>query len=120
VAAIIDDLCLDRPVLVGWSYGTFVICDYVRAHGQGRIAAINFVGGAVKLGEPAFGTLIGAGFVDHFADATTDDLPTNIRAMRSFVRACVRSLSGVETGAIQGFREESGGSLPTAQTASGM
>ena len=22
------------PVLVGWSYGSFVICDYVRAHGQ--------------------------------------------------------------------------------------
>ena len=34
VAAIIDQLRLDRPVLVGWSYGSFVICDYVRAHGQ--------------------------------------------------------------------------------------
>ena len=31
VAAIIDELRLDRPVLVGWSYGAFVICDYVRA-----------------------------------------------------------------------------------------
>ena len=36
VAAIIDQLGLDRPVLVGWSYGAFVICDYVRAHGQDR------------------------------------------------------------------------------------
>ena len=89
VAAIIDELRLDRPVLVGWSYGAFVICDYVRAHGQDRIAAINFVEGAVKLGEAAFGTLIGPGFLDHFADATADDLPTNIRAMRSFVRACL-------------------------------
>ena len=79
VAAIIDQLRLDRPVLVGWSYGAFVICDYVRAHGQDRIAAINFVEGAVKLGEAAFGTLIGPGFLDHFADATADDLPTNIR-----------------------------------------
>ena len=69
VAAIIDQLRLDRPVLVGWSYGAFIICDYVRAHGQDRIAAINFVGGAVKLGEAAFGTLIGPGFLDHFADA---------------------------------------------------
>ena len=89
VAAIIDELRLDRPVLVGWSYGAFVICDYVRAHGQDRIAAINFVEGAVKLGEAAFGTLIGPGFLDHFADATADDLPTNIRAMRSFVRTCL-------------------------------
>ena len=66
VAAIIDELRLDRPVLVGWSYGAFVICDYVRVYGQDRIAAIDFVEGAVKLGEAAFGTLIGPGFLDHF------------------------------------------------------
>ena len=89
VAEIIDQLQLDRPVLVGWSYGAFVICDYVRAHGEDRIAAINFVEGAVKLGPAAFGTLIGPGFVDHFADLTTDDLPTNIRGLRAFLRACV-------------------------------
>jgi non-heme chloroperoxidase len=89
VAAIIDELRLDRPVLVGWSYGAFVICDYVRASGQDRIAALNFVEGAVKLGEAAFGTLIGPAFLDHFVDATADDLPTNIQAMRSFVRACI-------------------------------
>jgi non-heme chloroperoxidase len=89
LAAIIDQLGLDRPVLVGWSYGAFVICDYVREYGQDRIAAIDFVEGAVKLGEAAFGTLIGPGFLDHFAGATADDLPVNIAAMRSFVRACI-------------------------------
>ena len=89
VAAIVDQLSLEQPVLVGWSYGAFVICDYLRAHGQDRVAAINFVEGAVKLGEKAFGTLIGPGFLDHFVDATADDLPTNIRAMRAFLRACV-------------------------------
>jgi len=89
LAAVIDQLRLDRLVLVGWSYGPFVIADYLRAHGQDRIAAINFVEGAVKLGEAAFGTLIGPGFLDHFVDATSDDLPTNIRGMRSFVRTCL-------------------------------
>jgi non-heme chloroperoxidase len=86
LAAIIGQLGLERPVLVGWSYGGFVICDYVRAHGQDRIAAIDFVAGAVTLGEAAFGTLIGPGFLDHFADATSDDLPTSIQGMRSLVR----------------------------------
>ena len=89
VAAIIDQLRLDRPVLLGWSYGGFIVCDYVRAHGQDQIAAIDFVGGAVTLGEAAFGMLIGPGFLDHFADATADDLPTNIRGMRAFLKACV-------------------------------
>jgi non-heme chloroperoxidase len=89
VEAIIDQLRLSRPVLVGWSYGGFISCDYVRAHGQDRIAALNFVGGAVTLNAGALGTLIGPGFVDHFAGATADDLPTNIQAMRAFLKACV-------------------------------
>jgi non-heme chloroperoxidase len=74
-------------VLVGWSYGGFIICDSLRAHGQDHIAAINFVAGGVKLGPAAFGTLIGPGFLDHFADLTADDLPTNIRGMRGLVKA---------------------------------
>ena len=55
----------------------------------GRIAAINLPGGAVQLGEQAFGTLLGPGFLDHFAGATVEDLPTNLATMRSFVRACL-------------------------------
>ncbi len=89
LAAIIEQLDLVRPVLVGWSYGSFVIGDYVRRYGQDRIGAIAFVEGAVKLNEAAFGTLIGPGFLDHFVGATSDDLLTNFRAMRSFVRTCV-------------------------------
>jgi pimeloyl-ACP methyl ester carboxylesterase len=89
VAAIVKRLRLEQPVLVGWSYGAFVICDYVRAFGQEAVAAIEFVEGVVKLGEDAFGTFIGPGFLSHFADATSDDLPTNIQAIRSFVRTCL-------------------------------
>jgi pimeloyl-ACP methyl ester carboxylesterase len=51
IAAVIEALRLDRPVLVGWSYGGLIMCDYLRAHGQARVAGINFVGGAVALGE---------------------------------------------------------------------
>jgi non-heme chloroperoxidase len=87
LAAIIEELHLDRPVLVGWSYGGFVICDYIRAHGQDRIGAIDFVAAAVKLGPAAFGTLIGPGFLDHFADLTSDDLPANIRGARGLIKA---------------------------------
>ena len=87
LAAVIEQLGLDRPVLVGWSYGAFVICDYLRRYGQDRVGAIDFVAGAVKLGDCAFGTLIGPGLLDHFADATSDDLPTAIRGMRGLVGA---------------------------------
>jgi pimeloyl-ACP methyl ester carboxylesterase len=86
VAAIVERLQLDRPVLVGWSYGSFVICDYVRERGADGIGGIVFAAGAVKLGEAAFGTVIGPGFLDHFAELTSDDLPTNIRGLRAFLK----------------------------------
>jgi non-heme chloroperoxidase len=86
IAAIIDHLDLEQPILVGWSYGGFVICDYVRAHGQETIGGINFVSAAVTLDTAAFGVLIGPGFLEHVPGATADDFLANIQAMRAFVR----------------------------------
>ncbi len=51
IAAAIHQLNLHRPVLVGWSYGGFVISDYLRAYGQETTAAVNFVGAAVLRNE---------------------------------------------------------------------
>jgi non-heme chloroperoxidase len=89
IAAIIDQLALDRPVLVGWSYGGCIISDYLRRNGQDRISGINFVAGAVVLGPKAFGPLIGPGFLENAPDACQNDLPTNIAAIRKFLRACI-------------------------------
>ena len=89
IAAVIQQLRLDRPVLVGWSYGGLIMCDYLRAYGQDTISGINFLDAAVTLGADDFGTVIGPGFFEPFAGATADDLPTNIEAMRRFVRGCV-------------------------------
>ena len=86
VAAVISALDLDRPVLVGWSYGGFIISDYVRAHGEGEVSGINYVAGALMLNENLDN--IGPGFIDNVEGATSADLPTNISAMRSFIRAC--------------------------------
>ena len=88
VAAIIGQLDLDHPLLVGWSYGGFIICDYLRAYGQDAIVGINFVGAAVTLDRAAFGTLIGAGFLDHVPGAIADDLTSNIEAVRGFINGC--------------------------------
>ena len=49
VAAVIDALDLDNPILVGWSMGGRVIGDYLSAYGDGAIA------GAVTIGSPAAG-----------------------------------------------------------------
>jgi non-heme chloroperoxidase len=44
VAAVIAATGLEKPVIVGWSYGGFVISDYVRHFGTENIAGINMVG----------------------------------------------------------------------------
>lgn len=86
VAAVIQQLRLERPVLVGWYYGGFIICDYLREHGQDDIAGVHLVGGAVTLNQDAFGTLIGPGFFEPFPDITSHELAANISGLRRFVR----------------------------------
>lgn len=90
VHAVIEALELKRPTLVGWSYGGFVMTDYVRAYGDDNIAGINFVCAAVKIGESALGTVIGPGFYEHFEDATSSDLERSIDGIRRFVERCFK------------------------------
>lgn len=87
IAAVIDALSLDRPVLVGWSYGGFVIGDYVRRHGEDGIAGINLAGGAVALRPDIFDVLIGSAFIEHAPNAMQPDLATNIAAVCNLLRA---------------------------------
>ena len=82
--AVIESLSLNKVVLVGWSYGALVVLDYIRNHGQGRIAGVVFSGPAIELSPSAFGTYIGAGFLSHAEGSTVDNLETNIATMRSF------------------------------------
>jgi len=81
--------CRNNGILVGWSYAGYIISDYVRRKGQDKIAGINFVAAAVVLGPKAFGSLLGPGFLENAPGACQNDLPTNIAAVRRFLRACV-------------------------------
>jgi non-heme chloroperoxidase len=83
IAAVIRAAGLRRPVLVGWSLGGNVTCDYVRSFGTGSIAGINFVGAATK-SDPAF---FGPGR-DNYPGMFSEDLATNIASTRGFLRAC--------------------------------
>jgi non-heme chloroperoxidase len=48
--AVIRARQLDRPVLVGWSYGGYVISDYLRRYGDKEIGGVVFVGANTKNG----------------------------------------------------------------------
>jgi non-heme chloroperoxidase len=87
LAAVIEQTDLDRPVLVAWSYGGFIVADYVRAYGTGGIAGIDLVGATVVRRPPSF-EHIGPGFLDNAMDASAPDLRTNIAAIGRFLRSC--------------------------------
>jgi non-heme chloroperoxidase len=83
IAAAMRVTRLQRPVLVGWSFGGNVICDYVRSSGTETLAGINFVAAATK-SDPAF---FGPGR-NNYPGMYSDDLATNIASTRGFLRAC--------------------------------
>jgi pimeloyl-ACP methyl ester carboxylesterase len=94
LAAVIDQSELVRPVLVAWSYGGFIVTDFVRAYGAQGIAGIDLVGAAVML-TPDF-RHVGPGLLENAGDACGPDLAANIGAMRRFLRACTAQPLGVD------------------------
>jgi non-heme chloroperoxidase len=86
VAAVIEQTELELPVLVAWSYGGYVVTDFIRAYGEAGIGAINLVAAAVIMKPPNFDHL-GPGMLANAPDACGTDLGANIGAIRRFLRA---------------------------------
>jgi pimeloyl-ACP methyl ester carboxylesterase len=63
LAAVIEETRLERALVVAWSYGGFVVSDYIRAYGAGAIGGIDLVGGAWLMNPPRFDH-IGPGFLE--------------------------------------------------------
>lgn len=87
LAAVIEQTRLQQPVLVAWSYGGFIVADYLRAYGDAGIAGINLVGAGVLLRHPSFDHF-GPGMLDNAQDACGPELRANIDAIRRFLRSC--------------------------------
>ena len=81
--AVIDAAGLKRPVIVGWSYASRVVVDYLTTHGSDKLAGINLVGGGIK----AFPEFAGDN-LKYVPGMFSDDLATNIAATAGFVRGC--------------------------------
>ena len=55
VRAVMDGAEIERPVVVGWSYGGYVVVDYLRHYGWDNIAGVSLVGslaGLVPMSPP--------------------------------------------------------------------
>jgi non-heme chloroperoxidase len=60
---IITALHLQKPTLAGWSYGGYLLCDYIRHYGQNTPAGLIFVAAATEMGYKDAYTLFGPTFL---------------------------------------------------------
>ncbi|MDB5079612.1 MAG: hypothetical protein JWP00_1536 [Chloroflexi bacterium] len=96
IAAIIEQLQLRQTVLVGVSYGGYVICDYLRHYGEANLSGINFVGAATKMGTPEGAAMIGKEFVGLFPGFFSNDLQVSVEALGRLISLCTYHELGPE------------------------
>ena len=96
IRAVIDTLGLDRPVLVGWSYGPLVILDYIRHYGEDKIGGINFVAGVTKLGSDEAMAVLTPEFLGFVPGFFSTDAEESANSLESLLRLCFASEPSAE------------------------
>lgn len=87
IAAIIEHLALDRPILVGWSYGGRVIGDYLSCHGDSLIGGLILIG--ARMASGIAGEERTSAAVTEASDNARSDIPLRfIMGTRQFTRLC--------------------------------
>jgi len=89
IAAIIDQMGLDKPLLAGWSLGGYICGDYLRVHGSAAVSGLALVGSAITLGKHAPPEVIAQRSEDAIAKGMySEDQAENLAATLAFVKAC--------------------------------
>jgi non-heme chloroperoxidase len=91
VHAVIDTLGLRGAVLVGWSYGGFIVSDYLRFYGEHDLGGINFVGAATKLSEETASKVLGQDFLALLPGLVSPEATMSIDTLQTFVRMCTQA-----------------------------
>jgi pimeloyl-ACP methyl ester carboxylesterase len=84
--AVIRARRLDRPVLVGWSYGGYVIADYLRRYGDKAIGGVVFVGANTKNGTAEAAGYLTDEVLAIFGDVLSTDLVKSIDGTSALTR----------------------------------
>jgi non-heme chloroperoxidase len=81
--AVMEGAKLNKPVLVGWSYGGRIIAEYLMEYGDKNIAGINFIGAFTKLVRELLGPATPA-----VLKMSSENLSDNIENTLSFLKFC--------------------------------
>jgi non-heme chloroperoxidase len=94
LAAVIRTRNLDRPVLVGWSYGGYVIADYIRKFGDSGIGGVVFLGSVTKNGTPEAAEFLTKEVLALFGDLLSADVRRSLDATRTLTHLFANPLEG--------------------------
>jgi Predicted hydrolases or acyltransferases (alpha/beta hydrolase superfamily) len=86
--SVIEGLGLDRPVLVGWSYGGLIVADYLKAYSDEHIAGVNLAGAAPKSETEDALAVIGEDFTDRVPGFESTDARESVTALERLLRDC--------------------------------
>jgi len=93
LAAVIRAKNLNRPVLVGWSYGGYVIADYIRKFGDSNIGGVVFLGSVTKNGTPEAVEFLTPEVLALFPNVLSADVEKSIEGTRALTRMFANPLS---------------------------
>jgi non-heme chloroperoxidase len=85
LAAVIRARNLQRPVVVGWSYGGYVITDYVRRHGDDALGGIVIVSSTTKNGTEDALQYFGDDILAIFGDLLSADVRQSLEGTRALM-----------------------------------
>jgi non-heme chloroperoxidase len=88
VAAAVSALGNRKVVLVAWSYGGLVACDYLRHYGADRIAGLVLAGALTKLGNESAMAMLGPRVLTHVPGLFAGDVATAVATLGAFIRDC--------------------------------
>jgi non-heme chloroperoxidase len=85
IHAVITALQLKKPVLCGWSYGGYMMCDYIRLYGQDNIGGLIFVEAVTEQGDEESAKWLGAGFLALIPGFFSTDFVEGSTALQRFI-----------------------------------
>ncbi len=83
--AVITALNLNKPVLAGWSYGGYIMCDYIRHYGQDNLGGFIFIAAATEMGRKEASSMMGGEFLALIPGFFSEDYVQGIVSMQHLV-----------------------------------
>ena len=83
-----------KAILLGWSYGGLVICDYLAEHGTDAVAGVVLVGAITSIGRGEAGGRVGTAMRAAIPGAMADEPRVAIKALGSFGQALTGPVEG--------------------------